>query len=217
MRSLQKKSQFKAGMYLLETLTSGMYNEPLSIYREYIQNAVDSIDQVTNKTGPLKVKIHINPFDKTIKVKDNGIGINSILAREVLSSIGSSVKQNTSLRGFRGIGRLGGLAFCDRAIFRAKSAGEEVETLQEWDCVKLRKGLSTKQNAGKTIKNLFDRTTSFYQRNGKGLNSSYFEVKLEGVSSFRNYILDINKVRNYLCKVAPLPFKEIEFSLCQRN
>lgn len=40
----RKKSSFKAGMYLLETLTAGMYNEPLSIYREYIQNAVDSID-----------------------------------------------------------------------------------------------------------------------------------------------------------------------------
>ena len=38
------KSSFKAGMYLLETLTAGMYNDPLAIYREYIQNAADSID-----------------------------------------------------------------------------------------------------------------------------------------------------------------------------
>ena len=48
---LKKKTPFKAGMYLLETLTSGMYNEPLTIYREYIQNAVDSIDISTKKDG----------------------------------------------------------------------------------------------------------------------------------------------------------------------
>ena len=32
------------GKYTLESLTNGMYSSPLDMYREYIQNAVDSID-----------------------------------------------------------------------------------------------------------------------------------------------------------------------------
>ena len=31
-------------IFLLESLTNGMYASPLDLYREYIQNAVDSID-----------------------------------------------------------------------------------------------------------------------------------------------------------------------------
>ena len=46
-------SNFKTGMYLFETLTAGMYNEPLSIYREYIQNSVDSIDLLKQKVSPM--------------------------------------------------------------------------------------------------------------------------------------------------------------------
>ena len=34
----------KIGKFTLETLTTGMYDSPKDIYREYIQNAVDSID-----------------------------------------------------------------------------------------------------------------------------------------------------------------------------
>ena len=32
------------GKHTLESLTSGMYSDPYVVYREYIQNAVDSID-----------------------------------------------------------------------------------------------------------------------------------------------------------------------------
>ena len=35
---------FVVGKDILELLTSSMYVNPLAIYREYVQNAVDSID-----------------------------------------------------------------------------------------------------------------------------------------------------------------------------
>ena len=71
-KNKKKKSSFKAGMYLLETLTSGMYNEPLTIYREYIQNAVDSIDVSKRKhrRRSLKVNIDLNPFERKISISD---------------------------------------------------------------------------------------------------------------------------------------------------
>ena len=38
-------SKIVVGKDIIELLGSAMYRDPLSIYREYIQNAVDSIDE----------------------------------------------------------------------------------------------------------------------------------------------------------------------------
>lgn len=199
------KSKFKAGMYLLETLSSGMYNDPLTIYREYIQNAVDSIDLVDRRKA-LSVRIDLNPSNKKITFWDNGAGILSENALEVLSAIGSSNKIDKGMRGFRGIGRLGGLAFCEKATFRTKAYNETIESAQEWDCSKLRSTLSGNSQTTGTLKKLFDSSTKFYQTNSKRPKDSYFKVELEGVSSFRNYIFDLKRVHDYLAKTAPVPF-----------
>jgi molecular chaperone HtpG len=188
-RKAAKKSAFKAGMYLLETLTAGMYNDPLAIYREYIQNSADSID-VALKVNPWnskRINVDLNPIEKSITISDRGAGISAELAVDILSSIGLSSKKNLNLRGFRGIGRLGGLAFCDQAIFRTKSKDEDIESVQEWDCNKLRQLMSGTGKTTYSLKQLFKRSTTFYQENGKKKTGSYFEVKLSGVQSFRIY------------------------------
>jgi len=208
----KNKNSFKAGMFLLENLTSGMYNDPLIVYREYIQNAVDAIDLKRNKRGA-QVKIDIDPFNKTITIADNGIGIPAELANNVLSSIGSSNKKdNNGLRGFRGIGRLGGLAFCDKAIFQTKALGEKIESIQEWDCKKLRGLLSDNKNSALTLQQLFTKITNFSHENSKRAANSYFKITLKGVESFRNYIFDIQKIKRYLSQVAPVPFDLEQFS-----
>lgn len=50
------------GKYTLESLTNGMYESPLDLYREYIQNAVDSFDVALERkiTSIDKLKIDIN-------------------------------------------------------------------------------------------------------------------------------------------------------------
>jgi molecular chaperone HtpG len=211
---MSNQAKFKAGMYLLETLTSGMYNEPLSIYREYIQNAVDSIDQAApvGKDG-LVIDITLDPFQKTIVIFDNGEGIPTAQAEKTLSSIGSSEKIGTRQRGFRGIGRLGGVAFAEKAIFRTKAKGESAESIQEWDCKTLRSLLADPARAAMTIEEVFEKVTSFRQeKSGARKNESFFEVTLAGVKSFRNHIFDIAKIKEYLGQVAPLPFDFENFS-----
>ena len=200
-------------MYLLETLTAGMYNEPLSIYREYIQNAVDSFDMVkqARRPGPQTIKIDLDPSERYISIRDNAFGIPSGNAEKTLSRIGGSEKRKEKFRGFRGIGRLGGLAFCDKATFKTKAAGENVESVQEWDCKKLRNLLADTEQQEMSLRELFDETTVFYQSNSKKKTGSYFKVKLMDVSSFRNHILDIRQIEKYLHSVAPLPFDQEEF------
>ena len=38
-------SSIVIGKHTLESLTSGMYSDPYVVFREYIQNSVDSIDE----------------------------------------------------------------------------------------------------------------------------------------------------------------------------
>ena len=216
-RKAAKKSAIKAGMYLLETLTAGMYNDPLAIYREYIQNSADSID-VALKVNPMiskKINVDLNPIEKSITIFDRGTGISAELAAGILSSVGLSSKKNLNLRGFRGIGRLGGLAFCDQATFRTKAKDEEIESVQEWDCNKLRQLMSDTGKTTYSLKQLFDQSTTFYQKNGKKKAGSYFKVKLSGVQSFRNHVMDIKKVHDFLSVMAPVPFQADEMSFAK--
>lgn len=207
-------SSFKAGMFLLETLTAGMYNDPLSIYREYIQNAVDSIDLRKDSQNPesLKVEIHLDPHEQSVTIRDCGAGIPGNIAENILSSIGSSNKTGTDARGFRGIGRLGGIAFSDKTIFRTKASCDDFESIQVWNCKKLRQLLSDPQKTSLSMNEVFQEVTKYERINSKKTGDSYFEVKLDGVSSFRNLILDIARVREYLSQVAPVPFNPQAFS-----
>jgi len=207
------KGNFKTGMYLFETLTAGMYNEPLAIYREYIQNSVDSIDLNPNKNEQdFNVNIQIEPFKKKITISDNGSGLSSDIAEEILCTLGSSSKRNSSLRGFRGIGRLGGIAFSDHATFRTKAQGEIVESIQEWDCQKLRNRLADPKKSKMSLLQVIEDISKFKKVNGKNAEGSYFSVTLDGVSSFRNYIFDLQKVIKYLSQIAPVNFNSETYS-----
>lgn len=208
---MDKNHQFKAGMYLLETLTSGMYNNPLSVYREYIQNSVDSIDICKNKKNKF-VRIDLNPIEKSITIFDNASGISSKEVGSVLNGIGSSKKTGQGLRGFRGIGRLGGIAFSEQVTFRTKSSGEYIETIQTWDCNKLNSMLANKTHGKMTIHELLAEVTKINKVKSTDANKSYFEVKLDGVSSFRNYIFDYKKVKEFISQVAPVDYNHHSFS-----
>ena len=79
--SLKKNNnEVTVGKDILELLTSGMYLDPLTIYREYIQNSADSVEKSVDE-GLLQsveeglIKITTNYIDRSIIIQDNGIGI----------------------------------------------------------------------------------------------------------------------------------------------
>ena len=61
---------YKIGKNILENLTSGMYTDSKFIYREYVQNAADAIDDaiakniITNEDA--KILINIDSQNRTI-------------------------------------------------------------------------------------------------------------------------------------------------------
>ena len=51
------------GKFTLESLTTGMYTDPEIVYREYIQNSVDALDEAVEKGVKEAVGTLIVEFD----------------------------------------------------------------------------------------------------------------------------------------------------------
>ena len=120
------KRELIIGKYTLESLTNGMYASPLDMYREYVQNAVDSLDEAfangIELPDKLSIDITIDAENRVITIRDNGVGVPAETASETLLDIGNSQKSRMTSRGFRGIGRLAGLSYCDKLTFRTCSS-----------------------------------------------------------------------------------------------
>lgn len=121
----------QVGKYTLESLTTGMYSDPKIVYREYIQNSVDSLENAISlgllEPQSMRIDIVVNAEESYISIKDNGTGITADSAAKTLMNVGSSKKRNSNNRGFRGIGRLGGMSYCDTLIFTTSAENESVK------------------------------------------------------------------------------------------
>ena len=117
------------GASILSLVTTGMYDQPLTLYREYIQNAVDHLS-VNNIEG--EVKITTDKANGSIQVQDTGPGLTYEKCLQELLPIGQSKKHLGRDRGFRGIGRLAGLAFADSVTFLTRTNPEEPVTRVVW-------------------------------------------------------------------------------------
>ena len=113
-----------SGAGLLSLVTTGMYDTPLSIYREYIQNAADAIAR-SGLSVRARVAIEIDVSERRIRIRDNGPGLSREEALERLLPIGRSDKTLGIDRGFRGIGRLAGLAFAKTVSFTTRACEDQ--------------------------------------------------------------------------------------------
>ena len=60
-----------------------------------------------------------------MKITDNGTGIPHAEFAERLTAFGASKKRGTGARGFRGVGRLAGIGYCQELVFRSRVAGRD--------------------------------------------------------------------------------------------
>lgn len=205
-----KKQEVIIGKYTLESLTNGMYSSPLDLYREYIQNAVDSIDDAitSNLMKPNKccIDIIVDSKNRTIKINDNGTGIKSELAINRLIDIGNSQKDRLNSRGFRGIGRLAGLGYCEQLVFTTSYLGESLKTIVSFDAKKLGSILMEKESKLNSASEVLSRVINIKQVPEK-TKSHFFSVELIGVNN-SDKLLDELVVEDYLVQNAPLNFDQ---------
>jgi molecular chaperone HtpG len=195
------------GKNVIENLTVGMYDDPRFVYREYIQNAADQIDVAKRQNlyqseNEPCIYIQIDRNNKTVIIEDNATGIESRKILPLLGNIAQSTKNKYEDKGFRGIGRLGGLGYCDKLTFETSFYGEDRKSTMIWDAKLLKKYInddSVKIDAAELISLITD--YSFLDANN---DSHYFKVTMEDVTNAD--LLDVEKVKDYLSMVAPVPF-----------
>lgn len=196
------------GKFTLESLTNGMYSSPKDLYREYIQNAVDSIDTAIDSKVIMEedaiIRITVNSNERQIRIKDNGMGIPQNLAAKLLLDIGNSSKSRRSNRGFRGIGRLAGLGYCDELIFTTSYIGEKKKTVITFDAAKLKWLLRQSNDDNESITDVIEAVINveYYPEKEK---KHYFYVDMKGVDATAG-LLEKEGVIPYFQQYLPLHF-----------
>lgn len=198
------------GKDILELLSSAMYVDPLSIFREYVQNAADSLDEATEldlykKGARPAIKITLNQSLRTATIRDNGAGIPRAQFDRILTAIGGSRKRGTTARGFRGVGRLAGLGYCQQLIMRSKAAHDARVSCMYWDCKLLKELLRDPADA--TLDEILHKTVETDTTAADGLPAHFFEVEMRSVIRHKNdLLLNETALESYLGQVAPVPF-----------
>lgn len=198
-----------AGAGLLGLVTTGMYDDPLSMYREYIQNAADAVAASGDAEGG-RVDITIDVRDRSVKIRDNGPGLSYEDALDRLLPIGSSSKRLGIDRGFRGVGRLAGLAFAERVIFTTRSCQDGPVTRITWHSDRLPDLTSSESELEEAIRECVGVETL----SGTEYPDHFFEVEINGVARHSaGLLLNREAVRAYIGEVCPVPIStEFPFS-----
>lgn len=199
------------GIDILELLSSAMYIDPLTIYREFVQNAADAIDEATkqglysDKLRP-RVDLTLDTNNRTAKIRDNGIGIQQKWFARRLTALGGSKKRGTSARGFRGVGRLAGLGYCQQMTFRTKTVDDANVSVMQWDCRRL-KELLRAETSNSDLQAVLDEIVTIEFCSAKDFPPHFFEVELRQLIRHKNdVLLNDQAVRHYIAQVGPVPF-----------
>ena len=195
------------GIDLLKMLMLQLYSNPRCIYREYIQNALDSINEAV-RLGILKrikdghVSIHIS--SKDIIIEDNGTGIQSDRAVKYLTDIANSVKNGIDTAGLYGVGRLSGGGYCDILEFDTTYKGDDLGTIVTMDTRILRQLLDENKNEMSAEEAMCEIcTTQTYKTDSE---SHYFIVRLKNVTNSAEILLNKEDILQYIREVAPVDY-----------
>lgn len=194
----------KIGKDVIESLTLGMYEDCRFIYREYIQNSADQVDKAVAEglmaPGEDEIYITIDSENRRIVIEDNATGIPHERVIPILRNIAHSTKKRGEDKGFRGIGRLGGLGYCSKLIFETSYSGENICSIMTWDADLLKQIINDRNTSEEAVDVLSRVTTTSTKK--EAVEQHYFKVIMEDVSS--DELLNIDSVKNYLSMVAPV-------------
>lgn len=185
---------------ILRLLTAGMYNNPLVLYREYLQNSADAVASHPESCG--SVSIDVDPLESQITIMDDGEGLSPANAARRLVPIGNSAKNPAVDRGFRGIGRLSALAFAENIHFTTRTCASESVTRVSWNSQALRDLDVAKVDAEAAIK----ACTTISSLADDDWPNRFFQVTIDGVTRHvASTLLNQDVVRRYIGEICPVP------------
>ena len=196
------------GKNILGNLTTGMYTDSRMMYREYIQNSCDQIDKAIEE-GILKskedgiVEINLNPNKSYICIRDNATGVMAEKFISDLGDIANSDKKIGQNRGFRGIGRLIGLAYCKTLKFTTSWPGECVKSIMTCNGELMKTMLENEKKY--TLDEVWDSIVNFSTED-EDENEHYFMVELIDVYDTAKDLMTKDDIADYLSFTAPVAY-----------
>jgi molecular chaperone HtpG len=118
---------------VLTLLTKDIYDSPLAMLRENVQNAYDAVRMRFARKGPLEAggRIDIRIAGLEVTVTDNGVGMTEEVLRSNFWKAGSSGKNSAAARqsgvvGTFGIGAMANFGVCDSLVVETRAEGSDV-------------------------------------------------------------------------------------------
>lgn len=152
--SVQKHSFQAEVAQLLHLVTHSLYSNPEIFLRELISNASDACDKLRfeginhpeyyENDSDLRVRVSLDPENKTITISDNGIGLSQQEAIENLGTIAKSgtkdfmskltgdQKADAQLIGQFGVGFYSGFIVADKITVESRRAGTDTSEGVRW-------------------------------------------------------------------------------------
>lgn len=214
----------QVGASIVEIITESLYDKPIVVFREYVQNSADSlmIMEQNNPASDSSISIW-HTSSNALCFLDNGTGIKEEDFELTMSSIANSPKNRSKNIGYKGIGRLSGLAYCKKLIFvnildynglqfqtytisclkyaELRKEGR-LNNLDFSELIKLISEFKDRPDVSKIQKLLEPYASTFRNRN------TGFLVILEDISPVLKGTMADRKFEENLAWLLPVPFKE---------
>lgn len=197
--------------HVFESLTAGLYPNRREILREYIQNAYDAI-VAARDVGILDAQlIRVQTDGNNLYIHDEGIGMDAEVMEEY-RYFGYSRKRIERDVGFRGIGKLAGLAVADTMVVVSKRKDSPYVYRYKCEARKMLEAVRKAKERGENIplEDLIEEYSSINQSLGAS-DQHFTTVELYGIRDDEGHLTNAEQVMSYLANVAPVPFNHERF------
>jgi len=195
----------------VQILSEDLYPRKLEIIREYIQNGSDALDDWLkisdlvpgDRTEP-QIKVSIQ--GKSILIFDNGIGMTEDDIPK-LKRIAYSEKKVGEEAGYKGIGRLAGIAVANKLKITTTSYGDPKLHQFEFRAADMRRDISTKKKQGinEPASPVIQRHTSMWWTDIDPTDH-YTLVEIREIKDSCDELLDPDTLIEYIGEIGPVDF-----------
>jgi len=191
-------------------LADDLYPRKLEIVREYIQNASDALDAFNRVAEHIEddftpvMKISIQ--GKSLLIFDNGIGMDGEEVQK-LKRIAYSEKREGHEAGYKGIGRLAGMAVANKLLISSTSYGDPQLHKFEFRAKELKEELSENRRKGiqEPASEVINRHTTISSLDVDPADH-YTIVELRETDDRYPELLDPVQLREYIGDIGPVGF-----------
>jgi len=195
----------------VQILSEDLYPRKLEIIREYIQNASDALDDwlkisdliPADRTEP-QIKVSIQ--GKSVLIFDNGTGMTEDDIPK-LKRIAYSEKKVGEEAGYKGIGRLAGIAVAEKLKITSTSYGDPRLYHFEFRAADMRRDISDKKKQGvnEPASPVIKRHTSTWWTDIDPADH-YTLVEIRNIKDSCDELLDPDKLIEYIGDIGPVDF-----------